>query len=145
MTRLAAGIVWLSVMLLSLPVMAGQLEAILYKDPQCGCCSGYVKHLKAAGISVDVRNADDIYALKPVYGVPEELYSCHTMLIDGYVVEGHVPLTVLGKLLAERPDIAGIALPGMPSGSPGMPGPKDESFNVYGFSSGAAPTVYTVE
>jgi hypothetical protein len=145
MTRLAAGIVWLTVMLLSLPVAAGQLDAILYKDPQCGCCGKYVEHLKAAGIRVDVRNADDIYALKPVYGVPESLYSCHTMMIDGYVVEGHVPLTVLGKLLAERPDIAGIALPGMPSGSPGMPGPKDESFTIYGFSSGVAPTVYVVE
>ncbi len=133
MTRLAAGIVWLTVMLISLPVAAGQLDAILYKDPQCGCCGKYVEHLKAAGIRVDVRNSDDVYALKPVYGVPEMLYACHTMMIDGYVVEGHVPLTVLGKLLAERPDIAGIALPGMPSGSPGMPGPKDESFTIYGF------------
>lgn len=145
MTQLAAGIVWLTAMLISLPVAAGQFDAILYKDPECGCCGEYVKHLKAAGFRVDVRNADDVYALKPVYGVPDALYSCHTMMIDGYVVEGHVPLTVLRKLLAERPDIAGIALPGMPSGSPGMPGPKDEPFTIYGFSSGAAPTVYAVE
>ncbi len=108
----------------------GPSEAILYKDPECGCCKGYVAHLRAAGYGVDAVDSDDIVAVKERLGVPDTMYSCHTMVIGGYVVEGHVPLAALKRLLSEAPDIAGIALAGMPAGSPGMEGPKTGPFVI---------------
>ena len=124
---------------------ASDFDAILYKDPECGCCLGYVAHLERAGLRVAVRNVDDVYAVKDRYGVPDELYSCHTMLIGGYVVEGHVPVAALTRLLSEHPDVTGIALAGMPAGSPGMAGPQTEPFVIYGFSPSAPPGVFMVE
>ena len=131
----------------SLPVaaVAGEFDAILYKNPACGCCLNYVAHLERADLRVVVHNTADVYAVKHRYGVPDELYSCHTMVIGGYVVEGHVPVPAVLRLLAERPDITGIALAGMPAGSPGMAGSKAARFTVYGFSPSAPPEVFAVE
>ena len=92
-----------------------------------------------------MRKADDVYAVKDHFGVPDEVYSCHTMLIGGYVVEGHVPVPAVVRLLSERPGITGIAFAGMPAGSPGMPGPQTEPFTVYGFSPSAPLAVFMVE
>ncbi len=119
--------------LLSAPGRPAQASetAVLYKDPNCGCCAGYAAHLRRNGISVEVRNTAVLDAIKRKYSVPAKLASCHTMRIGGYTVEGHVPVTTVRKLLREKPKIAGIALPGMPQGSPGMPGPKEEPFVVY--------------
>lgn len=128
----------LMVTVLALPFAAGAAEltkhATLFKNPECGCCEGYAAFLRANGYAVTVKPMDDLTAIKRYLGVPEKLESCHTMLIDGYAVEGHVPLNAVNRLLAERPPIKGIALPGMPLGSPGMNGRQEEPFVVYEFS-----------
>lgn len=102
----------------------------IYKTPACSCCGAYATYVESLGYKVDLQLVDDIDVVKERLGVPYDLQSCHTSEIDGYVVEGHVPIEAIEKMLSERPDIAGIALPGMPSGSPGMPGEK-EDFIVY--------------
>jgi hypothetical protein len=111
--------------------LAGAM-ATVYKSPTCGCCGGYVEELKRQGATVDVKVVSDteLAKIKVEQGVSSELYSCHTSIIDGYVVEGHVPIEAVAKLRTERPDIKGIALPGMPSGTPGMPGPKFAPYDV---------------
>lgn len=119
-------------------------EAVVYKDPYCGCCSGYAAHLQAAGYAVTIHDHDDMAAVKRQFSVPESLESCHTVLIDGYVVEGHVPLATVARLLEERPDLIGIALPGMPIGTPGMEGPKSEPFVTLGFDEDGI-AIYAVE
>ena len=133
--------------LLSLPALAdGSISATLYKDPNCGCCEGYVDHLRQNGFAVDVRPSDDPAAISREAGVPAELQGCHTMFVEGYVVDGHVPAAIVRKLLAEKPAITGITLPGMPPGSPGMGGTKVESFVIYAFTrDGKAPSVYATE
>ena len=105
--------------------------AVVYKTPACGCCHVYAEYLKREGVSVEVRDVTDLAGIKRQYGIPPQLESCHTSVIGEYVVEGHVPLEVVEKLLAEKPDIKGIALPGMPAGSPGMPGLKVGPWTVY--------------
>lgn len=90
------------------------------RDPNCGCCGGWVAHVKAAGFAVEVVEAADVAPLKARLGVPGELGSCHTAEIGGYVIEGHVPADAIRRLLAERPQATGLAVAGMPIGSPGM-------------------------
>ncbi len=107
------------------------LEAVFYKSPTCGCCHLYAEALATAGVRLEV--VDDAAAMveaKARFGVPPHAFSCHTFTLEGYVVEGHVPLEALEKLLAERPRVDGIALPGMPIGTPGMPGAKTAPYEV---------------
>lgn len=109
--------------------------ATLYKSPNCLCCQEYTKYLeKNTGVSIDVVDVPDLAKTKEKYNVPREVESCHTMDIGEYYVEGHVPREAIGKLAEETPDIAGISLPGMPRGSPGMPGEKTEEFVIYAVS-----------
>ena len=115
---------------------------LVYKTPTCGCCNGWVEHLEAAGFTVDARNVTDIMTVKRDGGVPPQMSSCHTAIIDGYVVEGHVPADQLKRLLAERPDIAGIAVPGMPTGSPGMEGAGAKPYQVLSFTHAGEAAVY---
>ena len=118
--------------------------ATLYKNPACACCEGYANYLRENGFEVTVTPTHDLSLLHRQYGVPEALVGCHTTLIDGYVVEGHVPVNSVIRLLTERPDIKGISLPGMPAGSPGMFGEKAGPFTIYEIGDG--PTkVYGVE
>ncbi|MEX0934339.1 MAG: DUF411 domain-containing protein [Candidatus Saccharimonadales bacterium] len=112
-------------------VPANGILATVYKSPSCGCCGQYVAYLEKKGYGVDIEDITDMQVIKEQYGVPYELESCHTMEIDGYVVEGHIPEEAVQKLLTERPDIKGIGMAGMPSGSPGMPGPKTSNFVIY--------------
>ncbi|MDR5653969.1 DUF411 domain-containing protein [Ruixingdingia sedimenti] len=102
----------------------GQAEPLplvnVTKDPSCGCCDGWAAHLKAAGFPVRVVESADMGSLKQRLGVPEDLASCHTADVGGYVIEGHVPAAAIRRLLAERPEAKGLAVPGMPAGSPGM-------------------------
>ena len=123
---------------------AAQTKALIYKNPYCGCCEGYVARLAEEGIAVTVKNVENMASIKRMVGVPERLGSCHTMMIGSYVVEGHVPLAVVKRLLAERPDIRGIALPGMPQGSPGMAGEKAGPFTIYAITE-SGTEVYTVQ
>lgn len=105
---------------------------IVNKDPSCGCCSAWVEHLRAAGFVTQVREISDMGPLKRRLGVPAALASCHTAEVEGFVVEGHVPAPIIRRLLEERPSAIGIAVPGMPVGSPGMelPGTPGETYEV---------------
>jgi hypothetical protein len=122
----------------------GDRQATLYKNPQCGCCEGYADYLRANGFDVTVKPTHDLPLLHGQYGVPEPLVGCHTTLVDGYVVEGHVPINAVLRMLKERPHIKGISLPGMPAGSPGMSGEKAAPFTIYEIGDGPAK-VYAVE
>ncbi len=130
------------------PSLAEEKAALLgeqmtvYKTKTCGCCHIYVQYLERKNVQVTAKDVVDLDATKNQYGVPNNLQSCHTSVVGGYVVEGHIPLEVIEKLLAEKPDIKGIALPGMPSGSPGMPGPKTESWVIYAIGHDGAVTEY---
>lgn len=116
----------------------------VWKSPTCGCCSAWVDHLRAAGFTVEVTDVDDIARVKREMGVPGSLQSCHTALVDGYVVEGHVPAADVRRLLAERPDVAGLAVPEMPIGSPGMEmGDQHEPYEVQTFTADGAVAVYS--
>ena len=96
------------------------------KDPNCGCCTGWVEHLRNNGFTATVTDTKDMPAVKTRLGVPEKLASCHTAEIAGYVIEGHVPAHAINRLLAEKPKARGLAVPGMPIGSPGMEGGRPE-------------------
>ena len=102
----------------------------LYKDPDCGCCEDYAKYLRQNGFEIKIVPTGELPQLRAEQGVPEEMAGCHMTLIDGYVVEGHVPAAMINRLLGERPTIRGISLPGMPMGSPGMSGEKTGPFTV---------------
>lgn len=141
-------------MLLATLLMAGTTaahaeepaKATLYKNPQCGCCETYAAYLRDNGFDVAVKPTHQLAAISRKAGVPSNLEGCHTMFVDGYVVDGHVPVAVIRKLLADRPSIAGITLPGMPTGSPGMSGAKTAPFVIYALpKDGSAPTVYATE
>jgi hypothetical protein len=122
------------------------LKATLYKNPQCGCCEGYADYLRENGFEVEVKPTNDLTQISREAGVPEDFQGCHTMFIDGYVVDGHVPVTTVRKLLSERPDIAGVALPGMPLGSPEMGGEKTGPFEIYAVTKdGKTPALYATE
>ena len=107
------------------------------KDPNCGCCNGWVEHLRNNGFTATVADTKDMQAVKTRLGVPTELASCHTAEIAGYVIEGHVPAQAIKRLLAEKPDARGLAVPGMPIGSPGMEGGRPEVYEVILFGNSA--------
>jgi len=109
--------------------------ATIYKSPTCGCCGVYASYMKKEEYDVKIKNVLDMEKIKEKLGVPLELESCHTTEVGGYVVEGHIPQEAIRKLLTEKPDIKGIGMPDMPSGSPGMPGPKTEDFIIYEITS----------
>jgi hypothetical protein len=115
---------------------------LVYKTPTCGCCNGWVEHLREAGFEVEARDVRDLMSVKMDAGIPADLSSCHTALVDGYVVEGHVPAEVVRKLVAERPQVAGISVPGMPIGSPGMEGPNPEPYTVEAFTADGSRSAY---
>jgi hypothetical protein len=146
MVRTAFLIVVFALMSADMADAAERALATLYKNPQCSCCEQYANYLRRHGYTVKVGATHDLPIIKKqVGGVPQKLEGCHTTLIDKYVVEGHVPVKTLDKLLTERPDIRGISLPGMPEGSPGMTGHKTEPFTIYEIGSEDNPRVYAVE
>jgi hypothetical protein len=108
----------------------------VYKDPSCGCCTKWVAHLRASGLHPDVHDRPDMDVLKDSLGVPTALRSCHTAVVGRYVIEGHVPASDMQRLIASAPKgIIGIAVPGMPAGSPGMEVPgRTDRFDVIAFS-----------
>ena len=111
---------------------------LVHKDPNCGCCAGWVKHVRNAGFNAEVRETADMDAVKARLGIPDALASCHTAEIDGYLIEGHVPAGEIVRLLAERPRALGLAVPDMPVGSPGMevPGRQPDTYQVVLFGPG---------
>ena len=114
----------------------------IYKSPTCGCCGKWAEHLRANDFAVRVNEIADVDAFRARAGVPAALAACHTALVDGYVVEGHVPAADIRKLLAERPKALGLAVPGMPMGSPGMDSPHAGAYDVLLFQPGGATRVY---
>lgn len=117
----------------------------LYKSPTCGCCNDYVSYLKQNGFEVKAVDQGDMSAIKKRHGVTR-VASCHTALVGGYVVEGHVPVAAIRKLLKQKPDIAGISVPGMPTNSPGMGEMKKGTLTVYSIPKGEEPLrVFSIE
>lgn len=108
-------------------------EVVVYKSPTCGCCEGWVKHMEEAGFSVRVHNRTDLVQIKQKAGVPPRLYSCHTAVIGGKVVEGHVPASAVRRYLDEGAPGDGLGTPGMPPGSPGMPSLNPKPYDVFSF------------
>ncbi len=110
-------------------------EITVFRSPTCGCCGKWIEHAEAAGFQVKDNVTEDMSAVKQQYGVPQNLMSCHTTVVGDYVVEGHVPVEDIQQLLTEKPDIAGIAVPRMPVGSPGMEsGDYTEPYTVFSFT-----------
>jgi hypothetical protein len=116
----------------------------VYKSPTCGCCAEWAEHMQAAGFEVKTVDQADVTPKKNDLGVPMGARSCHTATVGDYAIEGHVPAGDVKRLLAEEPDVAGLAVPGMPIGSPGMemPGRAQQSYQVYAFSGGRATGVF---
>ncbi|MBI2437055.1 MAG: hypothetical protein HYV41_04935 [Candidatus Magasanikbacteria bacterium] len=117
----------------------------IYKSPTCGCCANYVAYMKRAGYEVTSVDTDDMDAIKDTYKIPSNMESCHTTVInDGeYVVEGHIPFQAIDKLMEEKPQLKAIMMPGMPAGSPGMPGLKQGLFEIYGLDENGDVSTYT--
>jgi len=111
--------------------VANRCDVTLYKNPECQCCEGYADYLRHNGFEVKVIPTNDLTIMGEKYGIPDTLQPCHLSLIAGYVVGGHIPMEVIDRLLLEKPQIAGITLPGMPAGTPGMPGKKPGPLRIY--------------
>ena len=110
------------------------LKITAFRSPTCGCCGVWIEHMKAHGFQVKDNITEDLEGVKREHNVPDDLASCHTAIANGYVIEGHIPATDVKRLLAEKPDVAGIAVPGMPIGSPGMEsGNIKEPYTVFTF------------
>ena len=116
----------------------------VHKSPTCGCCAQWVEHLRANGYPATAMDQDDLTPIKRKLGVPRALQSCHTAVVEDYVIEGHVPADLIDRLLAERPAVVGLAVPGMPVGSPGMeaPGQPAERYQVLAFDQKGRTTVF---
>ncbi|MBX6332661.1 MAG: DUF411 domain-containing protein [Gemmatimonadaceae bacterium] len=129
-----------------MPAFGGEapIAITVYKTPSCGCCAKWVTHLRANGFDVTTRDMDDLSEVKATFGIPTALRSCHTATVGAYAIEGHVPASVIHRMLRERPKIAGLAAPGMPAGSPGMemPGEPAGHFDVIAFERTGATHVY---
>jgi hypothetical protein len=118
-------------------------EVMVYKSPTCGCCSKWVEHMESSGFVVKTTDVSDVTVYKKKYGLPAGMGSCHTAIVDGYVIEGHVPADVVKRMLEEKPDILGLAVPGMPVGSPGMEqGNHVDSYEIVTFDAEGKTTVY---
>lgn len=137
-----------SVFLLSIILLSGCSEnsnaqtITVYKSPTCGCCKKWIAHMEDNGFTVRAHDTHDVRSIKQQNGVGDHLASCHTALVDGYVIEGHVPADAVKKLLKDKPVAAGLAVPGMPMGSPGMEGPRKDPYNVILFNRSGDTAIY---
>jgi hypothetical protein len=118
------------------------VKITVWKSPTCGCCTAWVDRMKAAGFEVTARDVPDVAPIKARYGIPTRLASCHTGLVGGYAIEGHVPPADVLRLLKEKPKAVGLAVPGMPMGTPGMEGPRQDRYDVLLVRQGGATTVF---
>ena len=121
-----------------------KLNVEVFKTPSCGCCYGYVLFLEKEKFNVKQTDMRSLHSIKKKYNIPIEMQSCHTTIMGKYFIEGHVPLQAVNKLLKEQPDIDGIALPGMPIGTPGMPGEKEEPYVIYQLIDGKFSVFMTI-
>jgi hypothetical protein len=114
----------------------------VYKDPSCGCCKKWIEHLIKNGYRVDAKDTPDMAAIKRTLGVPDGITACHTAVVNGYLIEGHVPAADIDRLLTQKPHIAGLAVPGMPMGSPGMEGGAAQRYRVLTFDKSGKTAVF---
>ena len=121
---------------------AGFPEVTVYKSPTCGCCGKWIDHMREKGFKVTTHNRQDMNQIKQEYGVEYKLRSCHTAVVEDYVLEGHIPAEDIRRLLKEKPAVDGLAVPGMPAGSPGMEGKQEEPYEVVAFTKGKKTTIY---
>ena len=129
--------------LLSAPGMAIAAEEVtVWKSPWCGCCDAWANGMRKAGYRLTIENREDMSPVKTQVGVPAAMEACHTAVIDGYFVEGHVPVEAVTKLMSERPDIAGIAVPGMPAGSMGMGDDPNARYDVLSLARDGSSAVF---
>lgn len=126
----------------SAPGALAPTKITVYKDPSCGCCIKWVDHLRANGFAVTTHDTADMDEVKRNLGVPAALQSCHTGVVGNHVVEGHVPADLIQKLVTEGGAVRGLAVPGMPSGSPGMEGGPKDAYDVIAFDRGGKTRVY---
>ena len=117
-------------------------DVTVYKTAQCGCCAKWIEHLSCNGFDVTANNLASVDMMRSAYGVPAQLASCHTAVVAGYVVEGHVPADAIQRLLRERPRIKGIAVAGMPAGSPGMEGARAQHYDIISFDAQGKTALY---
>lgn len=125
-----------------LPAAGAPPVVTVYKSPYCGCCSKWVDYLKGNGYTVTTVDLEDLSEIKASSGVPRSVQTCHTAVVAGYVLEGHVPVDAINKLLAEKPKVAGIGVPGMPVGSPGMEGTPAQHYDVLAWDKTGKTSVY---
>lgn len=124
------------------PLTAPLPTVTVYKSATCGCCAKWVDHLKAAGFPVEVHDVADVNEYAGDAGVPVALRSCHTAIVKGYAIEGHVPAELIKKLLVDQPKVVGLAVPGMVMGSPGMEGNRQDPYDVVAWSKDGKTSVY---
>jgi hypothetical protein len=117
-------------------------DVVVYKSPTCGCCNAWVDHLKESGFTVETRDQQKMNEVKNELGVPRNLRSCHTAQVGGYLVEGHVPADLITKMLQDKPEIAGLSVPGMPMGSPGMEGHRSDPYDILAFKKGGQVQIF---
>lgn len=137
MSRVIAGALAAALVSVSGPALAqrGGPTVQVYKSPTCGCCANWVKHLQQHGFATQVTETDDVAAIKARHNIPAKVQSCHTAIVGGYVLEGHVPAADVQRLLKDKPAVVGLAVPGMPIGSPGMevPNMTPQRYDVIAF------------
>ncbi|MBC6429639.1 DUF411 domain-containing protein [Nostoc sp. HG1] len=125
------------------PLKSTSLNATVYHSPDCNCCGGWIDHLKAQGFQITDFSTPDIETVKQKYNVPDNLSSCHTAIVNGYVIEGHVPADDIKRLLQEKPNVTGLSVPQMPVGTPGMEmGDRKDPFSVLSFDSKGSVAVF---
>lgn len=127
------------------PATAAKPSIAVYKSPTCGCCSKWVDYMRQHGFTVTATNMPDVTPIKEKHKVPPNLASCHTSIVDGYVIEGHVPVGDVQRLLRERPKVVGLTAPGMPAGSPGMDVPNSPPYDVLSFDATGRTRVYSTQ
>lgn len=132
----------LVVLAISSPSQSAGPLVTVFKNPTCGCCGKWVEHLKANGFTVKVQEVNDTSAYEKQYHVPRSMVSCHTAFVNGYTIEGHVPAAEIKRLLSERPRVVGLAVPGMPVGSPGMDAAHNDAYSVLAFDESGHTSVY---
>jgi hypothetical protein len=130
--------------LLAMPALAMAATPVInvYKSATCGCCEGWVKHLRENGFTVEAHDVANPSDMREKMGMPDKLGSCHTAVVEGYAIEGHVPAADIKRLLASKPKAKGLAVPAMPLGSPGMDGPRKDAYDVYLVLPDGSPKVY---
>ncbi len=146
MMRLCSLIAVLMLSGLSAPAFAESLHGTLYKDPSCGCCEAHAEYLRKNGVALDIETVTNLPNMSAQAGVPEGFQGCHLIKLDGYVFEGHITSDIIKRFLAEKPSgVVGLSLPGMPTGVPGMDGPKSSTYSVYAIKKDGTTSIYAAQ